>query len=489
MTDLDIKINYIKYRDFQTRQERVQDNIDKLQKERESISARVSSISADNEKDEKRKNDLQHQLFELEKRLHAYKIRVEDIDSKTERNRELIAEQQGRKESIQNKIEERRQNEKNLIAEKTKTEQSGVEIARKIKDDRERLSKFFDTRKRKIESIHSMRDTIEKNKALITEKEEALKKLRDDLEVVIRRLINAIEKRKAELTESEEERNRVKERINKTMKETAGTLQRIRQHLESGIVPEALAMLRTIDLEGLAADFTMFEKYEDGFRSILFDKTGIHAEKETLDSKINGEVAAVDNLREEISRLEHDIRREQDELDDVNGMITRVEKDLSRDENEKDWIEKHLESLERQITDVRKQVESFREDMTRSDRIIENLNREIKEWEERLIEFNERSQSLLKNISEIIEKRSELDKRIQERKSISKKDELELQSLVEKIGALDKSQVELLFKKNSIEDHLWVEYEKKLGDLEGLSADSFQLNDLTQDMQKVKKEC
>ena len=488
MTDLDIKINYIKYRDFQTRQERVQDNIDKLQKERESISARVSSISADNEKDEKRKNDLQHQLFELEKRLHAYKIRVEDIDSKTERNRDLIAEQQGRKESIQNKIEERRQNEKSLIAEKTKTEQSGVEIARKIKDDRERLSKFFDTRKRKIESIHSMRDTIEKNKALITEKEEALKKLRDDLEVVIRRLIDAIEKRKAELTDSEEERNRVKERINKTMKETAGTLQRIRQHLESGIVPEALAMLRTIDLEGLAADFTMFEKYEDGFRSILFDKTGIHAEKETLASKINGEVAAVDNLRDENSRLEHDIRREQDELDDVNGMITRVEKDLSRDENEKDWIEKHLESLERQITDVRKQVESFREDMTRSDRIIENLNREIKEWEERLIEFNERSQSLLKNISEIIDKRSELDKRIQERKSISKKDELELQSLVEKIGALDKSQVELLFKKNSIEDHLWVEYEKKISDLADLAVDPIQLSDLAQSIQKVKKE-
>ena len=118
---------------------------------------------------------------------------------------------------------------------------------------------------------------------------------------------------------------------------------------------------------------------------------------------------------------------------------------------------------------------------------MENLSREIQEWETRLIEFNERSQSLMQNIREITEKRTEIDKRILERKSMSKKDEEELEKVIEKIGSLDRSQVETIFKKNGIEDHLWVEYEKKISDLKKIPVGSFQLADLQQQIQEVKK--
>ncbi|HOO71760.1 MAG TPA: AAA family ATPase [Spirochaetota bacterium] len=487
LTDLDVKISYIRYTEYQSKQEKIQEQIDRMQREREAISARVSTISADNEKDEKRKNDLQHQLFELEKRLHAYKIRVEDIDSKTEKNREMIGEQQARKESLQKKIEERSRSRKDLLTEKERTVASGIEIRQKIKDDNERLEKFFETRKRKIASIHGLRDKIEKNKASISDSEERLKSLRGELEVVIKRLVDAIDKRKAELQDSEDERNRVLDRIHTSFKEVESFLGRAIQSLESGITEEALAALRAIDLASLKSDFLVFQGYEDGFRSILFDKAGIHAEKQVLDGKIGSETKAIDDLRTDIAMLEESIRNEQDELEDVNGMITKVEKDLSRNENEKDWIEKHILSLDHQIRDVDKQIESYGEDMNRSDRAIENFSKEIQEWEARLIEFNERSQSLMQNIRETTEKRTEIDRRIVERKSLSKKDEEELEKIIEKIGSLDKSQVELIFKKNSIEDHLWVEYEKKVSEMKNISAGSFQLNDLQQQMQEVKK--
>ncbi len=487
LTDLDVKISYIRYTEYQSKQEKIQEQIDRMQREREAISARVSTISADNEKDEKRKNDLQHQLFELEKRLHAYKIRVEDIDSKTEKNREMIGEQQARKESLQKKIEERSRSRKDLLTEKERTVASGIEIRQKIKDDNERLEKFFETRKRKIASIHGLRDKIEKNKASISDSEERLKSLRGELEVVIKRLVDAIDKRKAELQDSEDERNRVLDRIHSSFKEVESFLNRAIQGLESGITEEALAALRAINLDSLKSDFVVFQGYEDGFRSILFDKAGIHAEKQVLDGKIASETKAIDDLRTEIAMLEESIRNEQDELEDVNGMITKVEKDLSRNENEKDWIEKHIQSLEHQIRDVDKQIESYGEDLNRSDRAIENFSKEIQEWEARLIEFNERSQSLMQNIRETTEKRTEIDRRIVERKSLSKKDEEELEKIIEKIGALDKSQVELIFKKNSIEDHLWVEYEKKVSEMKNISVGSFQYNDLQQQMQEVKK--
>jgi chromosome segregation protein len=487
LTDLDVKTSYIKYGEYQSRQEKVQEQIDRLQKEREAISARVSTISADNEKDEKKKNDLQHQLFELEKRLHAYKIRVEDIDSKTGKNREMIREHEARRESLRKKIDERFRSRKELCDEKEKSTASGVEIRRKIADDRQRLEKFFETRKRKIASIHALRDSIEKNKESIRDGEERLRALRGDLEVVIRRLVDAIDKRKAELQSTEDERNLVLDRIHRAFKSVESMLSRAVQGLESGIVEDALAALRAIDLDSLRGDFARFEAYEDGFRSILFDKSGIHAEKEAIDKRIQKETSTIEGLRAEIAMLEDSIRNEQDELEDVNGMITRVEKDLSRNENEKDWIEKHLQSLDHHIKDFDKQIESHGEDMGRCEKTIESLGKEIDEWEARLIEFNERSQSLMQNIREITEKRTEIDKRIQERRSLSKKDEEELEKIIERIGSLDKSQVELIFKKNSIEDRLWVEYEKKISDMKSMAVGSFQFGDLQQQMQEVKK--
>ena len=84
---LDIKLNYIKYKEFLRKQEKIQEEIEKHKKVRAAVSAKIAAKSADNEKDEKKKNDMQHQLFELDKRLHAYRIRVEDIDVKTDKNR------------------------------------------------------------------------------------------------------------------------------------------------------------------------------------------------------------------------------------------------------------------------------------------------------------------------------------------------------------------------------------------------------------------
>lgn len=53
--ELDTKINILKFRDLSRRLEKVQDEINRLKEEREAISARVASISSENEKDEKEK--------------------------------------------------------------------------------------------------------------------------------------------------------------------------------------------------------------------------------------------------------------------------------------------------------------------------------------------------------------------------------------------------------------------------------------------------
>jgi chromosome segregation protein len=488
LADLDIKINCMRYQDLSRKQAKIQDDIEKHNRERASISARVSTTSADNEKDDKRKNDIQHQLFELEKRLHAYRIRVEDIDVKTEKNKVLIEEEKSLRKGVEDKIAERNKNLDRLLDEKKKAELSGVEIGRKIEDDKQKLAAFFTTRKRKIDSIHASRDSIEEKKGSIKEAEGALKNHRALLEDVIRKLVDAIEKRKAELEGSEQERSQVRRVIDERISAAEDALRKAAAEIRGGMADRALDILASIDMVSLKNDILKFEGYEDGFRSILFDKTGIHAEKEDLDRKIRDLIEGIDRLRNEIAALEAHIQHEQVELEDVNQMITRIEKDLSRNENERDWIEKHLQSLGSQIVDFRKQIEHYGGEIHRAEKKIEDLTSEIREWDQRLIEFNERSESLLKEIAALTEKRVGIESTIHERKNVARKDEEELQRVVEKITNLDKSQVELIFKKNSIEEHLWIEYEKKIEDIMNLNVRDAQIDSLTVRSQDLKKQ-
>ena len=487
-SEFDIKLNIIKYRGLLQKQEKIQEDIEKYKKNREKISSRVSATSADNEKDEKRKNDIQHQLWELDKKLSNYKFRLEDIDSKTEKNRKSIEYQNQQNENINRKIHERTGSLSGLKEEKRKNEQSGIEIKEKIKKSKQELQGFFETRKRKIKSIHDSRDLIEKNRKIIRESEGIQKSLRNDLELVIKELIDAIDKRKAELRGSENERLEIKEKINEGIKNIDIYLIKAKQELEAGMLTEAMVKLEKIDIKSLQSDIGKFESYEDGFRSILFDKTGIHAKKEELDKKISNEIDIIENLRNKNTDLENRIQEDQLELEDINKMITRLEINLSTYETDRDWIERSFGSLNYQIKDVTKQIENHKDEVVRSDSIIKNLKNEINEWENKLIEFNEKSKSLVSRISELTDKREEIEKKIHDRKSISRKDEDELKRIVERISSLDRQLVEFLFRKNNVEDYLWTEYEKKLSDLKNVRVDDFEQNDVSTKIQDLKKE-
>jgi chromosome segregation protein len=484
----DIQLNLHKYRELTKRNEKLADDNDRLVREREELSKKVSMISSENERDEKRKNDIQLQLFEWDKKLHTYRIKVEDIDSKTDKNRSMIDEHKKRTESLRKNIHELNGNMERLGAEREKSIQSGNDIQHRIQEDKKRLEEFYASRKRKIENIHGARDKIEQNKKNIKENENRLRELRNALEVVIKRLVDAIEKRKAELEGSEQERQEVRGNIYRQLKEIEHGVQQSMRHLKVSMHEEALKELSSLEVSVLRDYIEKFESYEDGFRSILFDKTGVHAEKEDLDRKIHTVSQDIDSLRGEINMLEEHIRNEQEELEGINGMITRVEKDLSRNENEKDWIEKHVQSLDRQIQDIQKQVAHFQTDLERTALTVKELENEIDELEGRLVEFNEKSEDLRSRIADLSHKRSEIEEKIVGRKSVSRKDTEQLQRLVERISSLDKSLIELQFRINAVEEYLWTEYEVKIADVKEHPIDESRSNQVSQDLQNVKKQ-
>lgn len=484
----DVKINLLKYKEIEEKKNKLELNLKKFLSERTDISKRISEISDENEKDEQRKNEIQLKLFELDKKLHTYRIKVEDIDDKREKNSRLLKEQEDRRQKINKDNAERKNFFNKLSEEKDKNIENGKQIELKIADDREKLKNYFETRRNKINEIHSLRDNIEKNKEEVLDKEKQLKELRLELEVVIKQLIDAIDKRKAEMIDSEKERVDVREKIHQTISECSNKLEEAKRLIKTNLSEDALKILESLEIDILSDNISKFESFEDGFRSILFDKTGIHAQKEGIDQKIRSKSFSIEKLRKDNADFENRITQLQSELENVNDMINRIEKDLSRNDNEKVWIEKNIQSLDRQLDDVGRQLENLEIELKRSEDITKNLLLEIKDWDNKLIEFNERSESLKNKIDDSNKKKNEIDKKITNRKESSSRDSENLEKITKKISDSEKNLVEINFKISNIEEYLWTEYEKKITDLKKMKADKFEFSEINNQIQSIKKE-
>ncbi|HRX14981.1 MAG TPA: AAA family ATPase [Spirochaetota bacterium] len=485
LKEFDLKLQALKYRDLHKRLSKIVENRDKLVEESKAISQKISGISEENERDEKRKNEIQLQLFELDKKMHTYRIKVEDIDDKREKNNKLIQENREQRERLLAEVEERRISYKNLTEEKARNQKNGSEIEQKIAEDRNQLKIFFERRKQKIEQIHNNRETIDKNRLFVTDSEKTLKSLRDELEVVIKQLIDAIDKRKAELLDSETERQSVRASIHEQVADIREKLSAAINAIEEG--GDCCNLLSSIDIDKLNESISRFESFEDGFRSILFDKTGIHARKESIDKKIADCALRIEEARAQNISLEEQNVTLQGELEDVNEMITRIEKDLSRNDNERVWIEKHVQGLDRQIEDIEKHIKNVHTEIKRFEEKTEQLLAEIKDWEEKLVEFSERSVSLKKRIEESSHKREEIDKKIVSRKQSSARDAEKLNEVNTKISDLEKKSVEIEFKKNSAEEYIWTEYELKPESIKKVKVDELELEKINEQIGKLKK--
>jgi chromosome segregation protein len=488
MIDFDIRIHLIDQFDCNRKREKLKEEIQNLNQENEKISARVTKISSEEEKDEKIKNDIQLKLFELDKELHTFRIKIENIDSKTENNRRLIKEQYLRKENILKKKEERTKGQEKLKEERNNSEFQKIDVMKKLEYDNNKLKEFIKSREEKIIFINNAKNKIAANKKEIKSEEAKLEELREFLEVIIKKLLDAIEKRKAELAGSEEERQSVKIKIFESLNNFSNYINDAINLLNENKFIEANDKLSKIDIEQLKSGIKKFEDFEDGFRTILFDKTGIHAEKENLDSQINGKVIRIGELQSEIIMLEESLVKGQADLDEINNGIARIEKEIIRNENEQNWIARHLENLSKQIEDLTGQIENYKEDIVASEKITESLVGEIKEWGNLLLEYNEKTELLKKNIYEQTEKRGEIEREIFKRKDISRKDLENQKRIIEKISSKEKTQIELDFKITGIEEYLWTEYEKKISDLSDIKTDETERANIQNNISNLRKE-
>ena len=487
LVDYDINLNIYKNNELTKKKSKLLVEIEALRKKREELSAKISRISAENERDEKLVNDIQLKLFELDKDLHTYRIKLEDIDHKTEKNRRLINEQNYVKDNIDKKIDERTKTIKRLNEEKIAAQQNEEEINYRLEDYNQKLNNLKSTRKSKIEFLTNSRDKIQQNKHTISLKNEDLNNIRNSMEQVIKELLDTIEKRKAEFTASEGRRQEIRNNINHRIDTISLLIKNSLNELNLGKIDNAVAQLSEIDIDLLQNEIQIFEDYEDGFRSILFDKSGVYAKKESLDVRIKEIVSSIDNLRAEIDELEDLIRIEQKDLDSINSDISNIEKNISRDQNDKIWIEKHLQSLNTQIVELDNQIKDYKDEKLRSFGIIKNFENEIREWEALLLDYDDKSRSLQKEVLKLTEQRGEIGKRMLQRSDLSKRDIENQKIIVDKISDKEKLLLEINFKISSIEEHLWLEYEKKLLDYKDITVDSIEYSNLQNNITETKR--
>lgn len=486
--EADIKLNAFKFRELDAKLAKINENIDKLKAEKDKISARVASISSENEADENRLNEILRRLWEIEKRLEGYKIRKEEQSAKSQKNSKAIAEQKEYLEAAEKKLAASERRHKDIADEIAVTEKNSSEVKAKLAEDKAARQKYFDKRKSKLEAINASRDAIENNERSIAEHERAQEQLRSELEVVIRELIQVIDKRKAELAASEEERQQTRSEFHALLAEADAALRQAKAALASGSADAAIASLDSIDMELIKNTVGKFESFEDGFRSILFDKTGIHAKKEALDNKISQHVNGVAELRDANAKLNALILQDQAELESVNDMLSRIEKDISKRESDGEWMDKNLANLAAQLKDVDMQTENHREDIKRTGKNIRELETEIEEGKGMLAEYDEKSSAALKDKEDLEQKQKTILEGISKRKSASAKDEEDLTKLTDRIINLEKSTVEYTYSKERIEEHLWTDYEKHAEECARLPHDGATESELSAEYQTLNRE-
>ena len=97
--------------------------------------------------------------------------------------------------------------------EKKKTEETGGRIKISLEQDKIKLAELQETRKNKITGVNNAKQEIIEYKKDVRANEVQLIDLREKLEVIIQKLLDAISKRKAELMDSENERQQVRDII------------------------------------------------------------------------------------------------------------------------------------------------------------------------------------------------------------------------------------------------------------------------------------
>ncbi len=461
----EIKLYVLRARSLWEKSSKIDTRLAELTRQREELSAKVSAVNALIEEKDYKRNAIQLELFEQDKKLIGYQHSLQHIEDRLQRNRRLLQDSHRKILEVEKRIQERQEN-LNQIQEKVRSiEEDTVFLQDKLSSHEEHNRNRKALLHAKEERMQSARSQLQSNRQEIVQLDKESHQMESDLKAVIGRLVVALEQRKTELVAEEGHRQSIKNEIYSELDQLQRDTEQLFGLLSlaanpgENIFADARQILSHFNISALREKIIRFESFEDGFRSIFFEKGGIHSQKEEIQFSLSRNKDRKDFLLVQNQELEQELSALFDEQKLLQAEINQLQIDISKDKNELQWLHKQRQEYLRQLADIQNQIHQYHEEMNHIRSQTEEWTRESKEFEQQLLEFAGQEGRLKETIRELAEKREELSVDMEKfRRQIHRESE-ELKQIQPKILDFEKSLLEVKIKDEQVKEYLYNQYE------------------------------
>ncbi|MDH4261594.1 MAG: AAA family ATPase [Spirochaetia bacterium] len=433
---------------------KLQEKLKKIINEREKSRQRVIQveeqiINLDSEKqkiiNEMHQKDIAHQL-NVEKILHHEK----NIELNNQKRKQVSEELKVIKEHVDNvnnrilELKKQLNDQKQLYLELN--HQFG-DTEKTIKDTNNRIIKLNID----IEKIQTSQKQMLKDVDL---KRENLKSLRKNQEVIIQNLLEFLKREKEQwhktLGDIESQKSDFKKEINEFSLSISKALEEVNAKPESAkhVLSELSKSLKSSQWISTVDKLSNLEKK---FWNLLFEKGGIHSQKEDFDEKITADENQIEEFETKIIELTHQLNSKKDEINTLSSKRDSMIGDLKTFEvqkinvNEKEkYISQQLYNEDASLVYFSERYSLIESELLNINLQEKNLNKEVQGLKNSLVLEQNKIENYKNTIKKLDDKKDKLLEQIKKENNSSREEFEGTNELEVKIGTIIGSREALL---------------------------------------------
>jgi chromosome segregation protein len=485
-----LKINFIKLRKLKIQISNIEKKLSKLKNKKEDLSEKLKSVDSQNEKFETQREEIRKDIFRTDKDLELLKAKKSTlrvyIDNAASETREI----KNKRIATESQLKKIQDSLKDIRGNIEKFKQLELDLSEHIKNVNSNLGKEKGEKENISLEIRIKKDNLLENNSRIETLKADSVDIRNQINLVIHELISEIEKTKSEMIQNEMERKELSSKIKKTLEKILTQLESSKDFLNKPEIMlnnnirnqnsesikilieeynQVTAILQSLVHDDavlhLNQDFNRFEKFEDGFRSLIFDEQGVHARKVGLDQKLEKIISEINSLEQDNFGINEYIEIAQKRQEKVSTIISALEADLRELATRKESVYSNQKSTLSQLNNLEEQEKYFINILNSYNQNYENVNKKVNEYKFDLHNIEADESQLEEMLNAFIRKNKEIDVKIQSGKDFFIKEREELDNLYPKISQVELNLNEFNINFNNLSQDIYNNYTLSFTDL------------------------
>ncbi|MCB1316097.1 MAG: hypothetical protein KDK27_09100, partial [Leptospiraceae bacterium] len=462
----DRRLRYLTYGQLNERSQKAEEKLQALMKKRDASMERVRSGEERIGQVETGIQDLMEEMHRIDRAFHQDLSSLESMNAGLER---VDVDRRDRKEKagdLKKRFEEESRNRKELEKKYQESLQLELNLKSDIETMNERNEKINEVMQNLRKQIRFTIDKEEANQKSIQEGEDNQARLLEDLKNVTQDLILELERKKRELESREDYRTSLKENIMQHLLDGSDAAGEMETLLKQNDVSGLKKLLARIKFEEIIQDFERYESIEQEFRSLLFDRSGLLARKETLDREMSNIIVRKDELQKENHQLANQRKDYLAKLDTEKNRKVELDLQIRDYEVRRESSQEAREGLQKQLEQAVNRFNYYEDQMRQIANEQLKLEAEEKELRERIQEVQQRTRKQSGTIEDLKKKIDKQRGEIEQLRVRVRRDQEEAERILPEISQQERSAEQIRVAISSLEEELYNDFQISIGELE-----------------------